>query len=653
MNPTGKNHEGTQLEQFVMRSLTWWMKSGLSSKNDLPGGTVSLEVVRQKIRELNLGDQKLEDDMTFEIVNRIVVSNMMDKKRAKKQENKEFTPVSDGIQLTPANVVEQNYSDHGAVLVTQKEKIRLKRLLAENARRKMEALKLYEPIPIQQAFHQSKARHRLVRGGNRSGKTTVAAVELARAVCGEDPFTKYPVSNGRAFCVGRNLDHIGNVMWRKLGRPGAFRIIRDKFTKQWRAYRPWDAEDAKNFHLSRPSPPLIPRRLIKRIAWENKAKNIPKMVTLTNGWELNFYSSEGKPPQGSDIDIFWLDEEIIDPDWHPELSARILDRKGCGFWSATPQAGTEKLLELHERALTEIEKFPDSPNDRSVDEFVIVLDDNPHIGEREKREFASGMSEEERKVRINGEFAINSLRVFPEFSKTMHCVQFFHVPHEWTKYAIVDPGRQVCCVLFAAVPPNHLGDSIYIYDELYIHNCDAEQFGQKMASKAVGQSFEKFIIDMHGGRLSDIGSGMNVEQQYSRALRRNRVFSQATGSGFQWGSDDVSGAIEAARGLLLVRHDGSVRLKVFDRCVNFMWEIERYRYKKDPKGFITDKPEERGRVHAMACLRYLAAANLKYKTPVAAPQVDDVVMRAFKKKQKRMKDKSAGSINLGPGKERI
>lgn len=601
-----------------------------------------------------MGDKTLTDEMSYDMVHRLVVSHMMDQKRREKELKTTVQSVHEKTVPASTASITSNYLVEEQVLVTEKERVRLKKLLAENARRRMEALKLYEPIPIQESFHKSKSRHRLVRGGNRSGKTTVAAVELARAVCGQDPYQKYPITNGRAFCVGRNLDHIGNVMWRKLGRPGAFRIIRDKITKAWRAYRPWDEEDAKNFHLSRPSPPLIPKRLIKRVAWENKAKNIPKMVTLSNGWEINFYSSEGKPPQGSDIDIFWMDEEIIDPDWHPELSARILDRKGCGFWSATPQAGTEKLLELHERAITEAEKFPTTPDDRAIDEFVIVLDDNPHIGEREKKEFAQGMSEEERKVRINGEFAINSLRVFPEFARSMHCTEFFHVPSEWTRYAIVDPGRQVCCVLFVAVPPDGHGDYIYIYDELYIYNCDAEQFGQKMAQKVVGQTFEKFIIDMHGGRLSDIGSGLNVEQQYSRALRRHHVFSVATGSGFQWGSDDVQGSIEAARGLLLVRQDGSVKLKVFGRCSNFIWEIERYRYKKDPKGFVTDKPEERGRVHAMACFRYLAMGNLKFKPHEPVKSSDNSVMRAFKKKQKRMaKQKNGGAINLGPGSERI
>lgn len=626
--------------------------------------SLNLQTVRKLIDELNLTDNKLTEEMTSDLIQKVVVAHLMDKRRVETAAKKQFkSVVKTHFSLNPPieQKIEQtqskdrsgesfDYSELG-----QRESVRFKKLLNESARRKMEALKIYEPTGIQHSFHMSKATHRLVRGGNRSGKTTVAAVELARAVCGMDPFLKYPLEGGRAFCVGRNLDHIGNVMWRKLGRPGAFRIIRDLETKQWRTYRPWDPKDLERFHLTKQSPPLIPKRLIKKIAWENKAKNIPKLVVLTNGWEINFYSSEGKPPQGSDIDIFWLDEEIVDPDWHPELSARILDRKGCGFWSATPQTGTEKLLELHERAITEREKHPDDPNARVVDEFVIILDDNPHIGDKEKKEFAEGMSEDERKVRISGEFAINSLRVFPEFSKAMHCVEYFQIPNEWTRCAVVDPGRQVCCVLFFAVPPPSYGHFIYLYDELYIYNCDAEQFGQKMAQKAVGQTFEKFIIDMHGGRISDIGSGLNVEQQYSRALRKYRVYSSTTGSGFQWGSDDVQGGIESARSWLRVREDGSIRLKVFPQCHNFIWEIERYRYKKEARGYVTDRPEERGRVHAMACFRYIAMANFKYVQRHTVEKRDDVVLKALKAKIKRMNKQNGGlgMINLGPGKEKV
>lgn len=525
---------------------------------------------------------------------------------------------------------------------------RLRRLVAEKASREIEALRLYEPLPTQARFHMSRSRTRLVRGSNRAGKTLSAAVEVARAVTGQDPYKKFPKTDGRCFCVGKNLDHIGSVMWRKLSRAGAFKIIRDKQTGTWRAFRPWSLEDVQREEEARPAPPLIPPRLIKSIAWENKAKGIPSKVVLANGWELNFYSSESKPPQGSDIDLFWFDEEITDELWYPEMAARILDRRGSGIWSATPQAGTEKLYDLHERAEKEAgTRLP------SVAEFVVLLSDNPHISLEEKEEFANAlMSDDERRVRIGGEYAVTRYRVFPEFSIITHGVDAFAVPAHWTRYAIVDPGRQVCAVLFAAVPPPDEGDYVYFYDELYILNCDAEQFGTKMAQKTNGQRFESFIIDHHGSRVMDTGSGRNVELQYSDALKRRRVKSRKTGFGFQWGSDDVEGGLLAFRSWLLARDDGTTRLRVMrGKLPNFEWEIQRYRYKKNGD-HVTDKPEDRGRVHLMACCRYIALANPKYVKPTGGTASLSGAIKAFREKQARAKRAGRGDgplINLGPG----
>lgn len=524
--------------------------------------------------------------------------------------------------------------------------VELKRLLVEKAKRQVEALKLYEPLPRQEEFHSSRCRQRLLRGSNRGGKTLPAAVEFARAVCGMDPHGKYPKRDGRAFAVGKNLDHVGSVMWYKLSRAGAFKIIRDLHTNQWRAFRPWEMEDAIRAHLAKPAPPLIPPRLIKQIAWENKAKNIPKMVRLHTGWEITFYSSEGKPPQGQDIDYWWFDEEITDPDWYPEMVMRTLDRHGCGVWSATPQAGTERLLELHERA----DREHDLPNP-GVREFVILLADNPFFTAQEKQDMANSLSEEEQLVRIGGEFAINAYKVFPEFNMIAHGVDWFEIPPNWTRYAVVDPGRQVCAVLFAAVPPPSVGRFVYLYDELYITNCDAEQFGQKMAYKCANQTFEAFIIDRHGGRLTDIGSGLTVERQYAEALSRYNVRSRRTGSGFIAGNDDVEAGVEAIRGWLKSRDGAGPTLRILaGRLANTEWEFRHYRYKR-VGGIITDKPEERGRVHQMANCRYLALARPKWQKPVKVKAPEGAAVKIFRAKQKAKKKAAGpGIIRLGPGK---
>jgi hypothetical protein len=98
-------------------------------------------------------------------------------------------------------------------------------IFAELVARRMESLSVYQPQNLQAAFHACKARHRLALGSNRSGKTLTAAVEVARAATGQDPHKKFPERDGVIFVVGKNWDHNGDVLYKKLCRAGAFKII--------------------------------------------------------------------------------------------------------------------------------------------------------------------------------------------------------------------------------------------------------------------------------------------------------------------------------------------------------------------------------------------------------------------------------------------
>jgi hypothetical protein len=526
---------------------------------------------------------------------------------------------------------------------------RLNRIAAELARRKIEALNLYEPLPEQLLFHKSKAQERLLRGSNRGGKTLPAAVDLARAVMGQD--RQAPKRDGRAFLVGKDGRHVGQVLYRKLFRAGAFKIIRDKRTHKWRAYRPFSLSDLERGHLAKPAPPLIPPRMIREIGWENKKENWPSVIRLINGWELNFFSSLGKPPQGSDIDRVWFDEEIIDPDWYPEMSARLVDRHGRLVWSATPQAGTEQLYQLHERA--DVEKENDI-TPRTIEEFVVLLEDNKFIDEKAKREFASKLNEEDRAVRVGGEFAILSFKVFPEYQANKHLMEvpYFDIPRNWTRYLSVDPGRQICAVLFAAVPPPETGDFIYLYDELYIPNCDAELFGQAMHHKCLGQEFQAFLIDHQGARVIDTGGGRSIEDQYSEMLRKHRIACNVTGSQFIWGAPEPKPGIEEVRLWLRVRQDKSTKLRYFrDKIKNMIEEIKGYRYKRQRTAhgvIVLDDPEARGRVHQMANLRYLAMFRPRWIAPKTGKGPARGAILAFRSKKKRDTE-GESLISLGPG----
>lgn len=525
----------------------------------------------------------------------------------------------------------------------------LAKAIAEIAQRQAEALRLYEPLPAQFAFHQSQAAERIIIGSNRGGKTLPSAVEVARAVTGNDPYGKYPLRDGRCYCIGRDGRHLGAVMWRKLGRAGAFHIIRDTETGLWRAFRPWLPSDNARRSEAKPSPPLIPPRFIKKISWDKKAEGCPSMVTLTTGWEISFISSNADPSKGTDIDLAWFDEELEHEDWYAETSARLVDRCGRFVWSATPQTGTEALYNLHERA--HLQRDCQRP---SIAEFFVKLDENPHVLEEQKRLLAEKcVSEEDYRVRIGGEWAIHSYKIYPEYTRIIHQVKAFDIPRNWTRYVAVDPGRQVCACLFLSVPKPGTRDfpgKYYLYDELYIRDCNADMFGRAMRDKCFDQDIQSFIIDGNMGRHTEVASGKTVEDQYSEALKRYNVRSYETGTGFVYGSDAVEAGILACRELLRRNEDGVPAVLVFDSLTAFDKEIRMY-HNRRVAGKITDKPDAKSANHLMDAFRYLALYEPRYiERPVKHRPSYAVRMLREKQERQAVKD-GRTSFRLGPGRQ--
>lgn len=408
-------------------------------------------------------------------------------------------------------------------------------------------------------------------------------------------------------------------------------------------------EDAARKGQARPSPPLIPPRMIKSISWEKKSESIPSLVTLVTGWEISFISSLADPSKGTDIDLAWFDEELEHEGWYSETSARLVDRAGRFIWSATPQTGTEVLYSIHERAYTQ--RDCQKPN---VSEFFVKLDENPHIQEEQKKLLAEKcISEEDYRVRIGGEWAIHSYKIYPEYSRISHQVRAFDVPRNWTRYVAVDPGRQVCAALFLAVPPPRVKDfnaKYILYDELYIKDCNADMFGRAMRDKCFDQDIQSFIIDANMGRNTDVGSGKTVEEQYSEANKRYGVRSYDTGSGFLWGSDAVEAGILACRELLRRREDGTPSVLVFDTLPAFDKEIRMY-HNRRVAGKIQDKPDPRSANHLMDCFRYLALHEPAYvERPPRAHVSYAVRMLRDKELRKAMKSDRT-NLRLGPGRQ--
>ena len=526
----------------------------------------------------------------------------------------------------------------------------LQRALQNLTARRVEALRIYDPLPAAQAMHKDRTLIRIVRGSNRAGKTQASAIEIARIVTRRDPYRKMmPPETGILYAVGYDERHIANVMWPMLSKPGQFRVVRDLETRQWRTYRWWT--DSARYLESRPVPSFIPERLIRweDIVWNKKRAGIPKVVPLHTDWEIHFFTSKAKPPKGTKIHMAWFDEEVENEDWYPEISARLSDNSGLFLWSATPQAGNPQLYDLS----VEAEEQADLEHPR-VREHLMLLSDNLYLTPEAKAALSASLSDEEQRVRIHGQHAISTLRIFPEFNISLHGIQSNVVTDEWAVYLSIDPGRQVCAVLFIAVPPpeHELHGHVVVFDELYLRNCDAKKFAASMAEKLQGRMPVLMLIDPNEAVKHETGSGKTVEDQYRTALAGQKIQSLLGGPGFAYGYDQVKGGLEAVRQTMEMDRAGmSHWLFCINKLPNFLKEIKHYRFRKKDN-VVTDEVHKKND-HLMDCWRYLAAyRNLRWYRPKPTSR-ESGAYAAYKSKMKRKKElqreRGNAGVWLGPG----
>lgn len=511
---------------------------------------------------------------------------------------------------------------------------------------------MYQPTPIQAEMHASRASEVIVLGGNRSGKSLSTFVEDARAVTGQDPHNKYPARDGNLVIIGRDWKHIGMVVYPMLFRAGAFKIIRDETTNDWRAYNPVTDADRKS--EAKPAPPLIPPRYIKKISWLLKSARYIQSCELTNGWMIYFFSSEGEPVQGFQADRCHFDEDVASDAWLPEMQARLSDRKGVLCWSAMPHSRNDSLSSLSERAE---EAAVRDGEKATIKVFRLRFLDNPHIDQEEKAkniERWSALGQDVLRMRSEGEFVTDSILCYPSFHIVVHGYDRAElpqnaVPANWCRYAAIDPGHAVTSVLFGAVPPDE--SMLLIYDQLYIRHCNAMIFGERFEEKVRGQTFHAFIIDMHGARIRDIGSGRQPVEMYTEQLRNRKIRSEVTGSSFLAGCDDIQARMAAVQNYLHIRPNGQPKLRLLCGSVpDLEREIKRYKKKTQYVAgthIVTDKPNTRGEVHACQCLEYLCAYEPKYHSPTMEADDEPWYMEWVRKRRKRQ-GLGDNAIYLGP-----
>lgn len=496
------------------------------------------------------------------------------------------------------------------------------RLIKAYAARLKLGLNLYRPLPNIEPFHASLARTRLVTGGNRSGKTSSVAVEIARIACGMDPYKKRADRDLKIGCVGKNETHLADPMWRKLWWPGAFWVVPDEITGQWRVVRPspldsteLDPIDMARRRDWRPAPPLIPPHMIKKIAWLKKNQSIPRVVKLSNGTELRFAASGGQPWKGIELDMAWGDEEQDNELWIPELYARLVDRDGLALWSFTPEASTPEYYAMHMKVLDGEPDFA---------EFTVTIEENPYLPKAAKRAFYDSIKHDPEvlAVKYYGHYGIIGRKVYPEYSLKFQGIEPFPIPENWMRILILDPGVAAAAVLFCAVSPT--ADHLYIYDEIFQRRSDASKIAKAVAERIAGQSIEAFIIDYAAGRQTSLGRWNTVAEHYAEQFKEHGLASRRTGSGFFWGSDNVQAReISVKHWLRVDEHGDSVLKFLTGNTPNLDSQMKNRYYRKT----APDKREERSEHDVCDGLEYAVAffdRGLYYQNPMP-PESTEVV----------------------------
>jgi phage terminase large subunit-like protein len=312
----------------------------------------------------------------------------------------------------------------------------------------------YIPMPEQDLFHQSLAKYRLLKGGNRGGKTFGSIADDVLVLTRRHPYRNHLYADRprRGRFIGVDFDR------------GVAQIALPLFAQ------------------------LVPPSDLIDGSWERSYRPSTRMLTLADGSTCSFMSYEQDPNkfQGVSLDFFHCDEEPPEAIWRESL-LRILDTGGSATISMTP---VEQMEWIQDEI---VEPFEDGV---LANWDVINLDTrrNIHLPVKELQELEQGMSESEKIIRLTGGYDNATNMVFPEFSRKYPNV----IPQEafnpkqrddWRFYRSMDHGyANPTAWCWTAV---HYDGTIVTFEVLYQAGVNVETWAKLVLEKdrEIGMKF--------------------------------------------------------------------------------------------------------------------------------------------------------------------
>ena len=448
---------------------------------------------------------------------------------------------------------------------------------ALEGRKRHFGLEAYVPNKLQDKAHRSKAKTILFCGGNRSGKSTLGAAEIAMAVTRQYPSW---------FPKERRFSKPVKCMISATEFPVVTRVIEPKLMS------------------------MIPTDYIRKV--QRSAMGYANRIYCVDGSTIDVLTQEMKNEayESADWDIVWLDE----PQSQRKYSAirrGLVDRQGLCLCTFTPI--TEPWMK---------EELVDKSDGKRIEVFTVDIRDNmfdvegnPILNKTAIDEFIAQIPEDEIDSRAHGKFFHIKGMVYKEFGQD-HLLDF--------KYEYPDP---VICILDPHDRiPHHViwafidrNDDIFVDYEAVIH-AELPDLAKQIVNieKARGYYMRKRIIDPNFGRKPyKPGSNISV----SRELGRNHC------SFYDSVNDDIDLGHMIVREYLHYDHNREVtafnKPKLFfsrERCTETIKSMRNHQFPewKGPTGEERDPKEgqKEKEAHGADCVRYLCVTRPKFKSAI-------------------------------------
>lgn len=421
----------------------------------------------------------------------------------------------------------------------------------------------YTPWGDQINFERSGARIRLLKGGNRSGKSTEGVAEdiaFAKGFRHNGDKTNIPPPPTKGLILFTRREKVAKVFIPKL----------ESFVaKGWISH-------IKNGH-----------------------DGYPECITWSNGsvqW-IGAYTQDPKTFESDDWDYVHFDEP---PSRAIFVAATrgLIDRGGRCWFTLTPLSCPWIYNELQRKA--------DGVN---IAVFKISLWDNPYISREFKEDFANSLHPDERKARMDGEFSHLAGAIFPEFSREKHVVPAHLPPVGRPIYMVMDPhdrrpsamswwyidqrDRKIC---FAEWPNRP-------FWEIKSVNMSVRDYSNVIRDVEGRWRIQDRLMDPNFGQTRSHMTGTTlVDEYWEYGLVFNTDFDNGPGS-IQVGHNRIHEALST--------ENRDPEILICDNCQNMIWAFESYSWNQsdmDAEFNARERPGDEGK-DQIDNVRYLFAAE--------------------------------------------